>query len=77
MIRIRYDLRLPERAWISVGTAVLQAAVTALFLLFLRRYSASGVWPWWWDIYKVLPLAAETFCMLAMGLIDRLMDSLA
>jgi hypothetical protein len=91
IIRIRHDLRLPERAWIdglgwedenglywfSVGTSVLQAAVTALFLLFLSRYSASGVWPWWWDIYKVLPLAVETFCLLAMGLIDRLMDSLA
>ena len=91
MIRIRYDPRLPARAWIdglgwedenglywfSVGTSLLQAAATAVFLLLLRGHSASGVWPWWWDIYKVLPLAAETFCMLSMGLIDRLMDSLA
>ncbi len=90
-IRIRYDPRLPERAWIdglgwedenglywfSIGTACLQAALTAIFLLLLRPLSAVSAWPWWWDIYKVVPLAAEIVCMLGMGFIDRLVDSLA
>lgn len=90
VIRIRYDPRLPARAWIdglgwedenglywfSVGTACLQAGAIAIFLLVLKGRTTGDTWPWWWDTYKALPLAAETFCMLAMGLIDRVMDSL-
>ena len=90
VIRIRYDPRLPARAWIdglgwedvnglywfSVGTACLQAGAIAIFLLALKGRTTGNTWPWWWDTYKILPLAAETFCMLAMGLIDRAMDLL-
>jgi len=92
LMPIRYDTRFPPRAWIdrqgwddgnklywfSVGTSCLQTVVIAVFFLFLYpvRRGMQGGWPWWWDIYKLLPLLSEIFCMLMMGLIDRLMDSL-
>jgi hypothetical protein len=90
-IPIRYDAQFPARAWIdglgwddengiywfSLGTSALQGGVIAVFLLSLGRHSGGGMWPWWWDTYKVLPLVAETFCLLMMGLIDRMMDMLA
>jgi hypothetical protein len=90
VIPIRYDPQFPARAWVnglgwedenglywfSVGVLCVQAAVMGVFFLLLVPFSSKGEWPWWWDMYKVLPLAAETFCMLMMGLIDRLMDSL-
>ena len=88
---IRYDPRFPARAWIegvgwddgnnlywfSIGTSLLQAGAMAVFLLMLRARTVHGQWPWWWDVYKILPLGAEAFCMLMMGLIDRFMDSLS
>jgi hypothetical protein len=92
-IPIRYDPSLPERAWIdglgwqdenglywfSLGALALQAGLTALFLLLLAtpRRSTAGSLPWWWDAYKALPLAVESFLMLGMGLIDRFMDWLS
>jgi hypothetical protein len=92
LVPIRYDTRFPPRAWIdkqgwddgnklywfSIGTSCLQTAVTGLFFLLLypARKAMQGGWPWWRDLYKMLPLASEAFCMLMMGLIDRLMDSL-
>jgi hypothetical protein len=90
-IGIRYDQTHPERAWIdglgwhdengiywiSIGNICLQGATSLLFLLLLTKFSTTGAWPWWSDIYKILPLTAETFCMFAMGIIDRLMDSLS
>ncbi|HSU56777.1 MAG TPA: DUF3592 domain-containing protein [Candidatus Dormibacteraeota bacterium] len=89
-IPIRYDPRLPERAWInglgwedenglywfSVGTLLLQGGLVLLFLLLLPRSPRDRTLPWWWDMYKAVPIAAEAFCMLAMGLIDRLADKL-
>ena len=89
MIPIRYDPRHPARAWIdgagwhndnglywfSLLTLLFQTILTALFLLLLNAYRGS-LFPWWWDIYKALPLAVEAFWMLIMGLIDRMMDSL-
>jgi hypothetical protein len=91
LIRLRYDPRLPERAWIdglgwqdengiywvSVAVTAFQAGLTAVFLLLLTPGSSGGMWPWWADIYKVLPLVAEAFMMLLMGLIDRIMDSVS
>jgi hypothetical protein len=56
-------------------TLFFQAWVTALFLLLLKRHTAREFLPWWWDIYKVLPLASGAFWLFAMGLIDRLLDS--
>jgi hypothetical protein len=87
-IRIRYDPKHPARAWIdglgwrddnalywfSLLTLFFQAAVTALFLLLLNTHSAVGVWPWWWESYKTIPLVVQAFWMLALGLIDQLMD---
>lgn len=91
-VHIRYDPRLPARAWVdglgwndenglywlSISISALQAGVTLVWFLLLCQAArvGRGEWPWWWDIYKALPLAAETFCMLVMGLIDRIMDSL-
>lgn len=89
VIRIRYDPQFPHRAWIdglgwddgnriywfSLLTLFFQAWVTALFLLLLKRHTTREFLPWWWDIYKVLPLASGAFWLFAMGLIDRLLDS--
>jgi hypothetical protein len=90
-IRIRYDRSLPERAWFdgatwddgqalywfSVLTLFFQALLTALFLLFLSRYSTADTWPWWSDLSAALPLTCETFWMFTIGIIDRMMDSLS
>ncbi|HEX5220254.1 MAG TPA: hypothetical protein VFZ59_11855 [Verrucomicrobiae bacterium] len=90
-IEIKYDPKLPERAWASdVGwadenglfwfslSALFFQAVGALLLtLFLVPGLRSNYWPWWWEVHKFLPLAAESFCMLLMGLIDRFMDSIS
>ena len=59
--------------WFSLLTLFFQAIVTALFLLLLRRWSGELL-PWWWDIYKVLPLVVGAFWLFVMGLIDRLLD---
>lgn len=89
-IPVRYDPQFPVRAWIdgmgwedengfywvSIGILLVQAGATTIFLLQLGKRSANGIWPWWWDIYKALPLGAEALILLGMGLIDRLMDSL-
>jgi hypothetical protein len=85
---VRYDPRLPERVWVdgrgwenghgiywfSILTLAFQTPVLALFLILLAQSSKSGTMPWWWDVYKVLPLACEAFWLLAFGLIDRLLD---
>jgi hypothetical protein len=90
MIRIRYDPEFPRRAWIdgtgwdngdaiywfSLLTLMFQAMVTALFLLQLKMRATSNFLPWWWDIYKVLPLAVGAFWLFTLGLIDRLLDSI-
>jgi hypothetical protein len=87
-ILIRYDPQFPARAWaegagwddgqkiywFSLLTLFFQAMITALFLLLLAKHSAGGFLPWWWDIYKVLPLFAAGFWLFAMGIIDRLLD---
>jgi len=87
LIAIRYDPQFPARAWadgagwddgqkiywFSMLTLFFQAIVTALFLLLLRRWSG-GFLPWWWEIYKVLPLLVGGFWLFVMGLIDRLLD---
>lgn len=87
-VRVRYDPAYPNRAWIegagwldgdtiywfSMLTLFFQAAVTALFLLILALYLKNNILPWWWDIYKVLPLAVGAFWLFMMGLIDWLMD---
>lgn len=87
-IRIRYDRQFPARAWadgagwddgqkiywFSLLTLLFQAILTGVFLLQLRKHSAGGFLPWWWDIYKALPLFVAAFWMCAMGLIDRLLD---
>ncbi len=87
-IRIRYDPTFPARAWadgagwddgekiywFSMLTVFFQAIITALFLLLLWKASSGGLLPWWWDIYKVLPLCVGAFWMFTMGLIDRLLD---
>lgn len=91
VIRIRYDPEFPHRAWIegagwddgdaiywfSLLTLLFQAWATALFLLLLKRHTTSNFLPWWWDIYKVLPLASGAFWLFTVGLIDRLLDSFA
>jgi hypothetical protein len=89
-ILIRYDPAFPTRAWadgagwdngdaiywFSMLTLFFQAIVTALFLLLLSQCLKNNILPWWWDIYKVLPLAVGAFWLFLMGLIDKLMDSL-
>lgn len=88
-LRVRYDARLPARAWadgagwsdgqriywFSLLTLFFQALITALFLLLLSRFRGQSL-PWWWDIYKVLPLVTAAFWLFVLGLIDRLMDSI-
>jgi hypothetical protein len=90
LIQIRYDPQFPARAWaegagwddgqkvywFSLLTLLFQAIVTALFLLLLVKHSSGSFLPWWWDIYKVLPLFVGAFWLFTMGLIDRLMNSL-
>ena len=90
-IPVRYDPQFPSRAWFdglgwhdenglywfSLSALALQAITMLLLILFLLPCSSSGHWPWWWEISRVIPLAAEVFCMLGMGLIDRFMDSIA
>jgi hypothetical protein len=89
-LAVRYDPQFPARAWadgagwddgqriywFALLTLFFQAMVTAVFLLQLAKRSASNLLPWWWDIYKVLPLFVGGFWLFIMGLIDRLMDSL-
>ena len=88
-VRIRYDPAFPNRAWIdgagwedgetiywfSMLTLFFQSAITALFLIFLAVELKNNILPWWWDIYKVLPLAIGAFWLFMIGLIDKLMDS--
>jgi hypothetical protein len=88
-LRVRYDPQFPARAWadgagwddgnriywFSVLTLMFQAIVTALFLSLLAKFSLGAALPWWWDIYKVLPLCVGAFWLFVMGLIDRAMDS--
>jgi hypothetical protein len=88
-LRVRYDPHLPARAWadgagwsdgqriywFSLLTLFFQSIITALFLLLLSRFRGES-FPWWWDIYKVLPLVTAAFWLFVMGLIDRLMDSI-
>jgi hypothetical protein len=88
-IHVRYDPEFPRRAWVegagwddgdaiywfSMLTLFFQAAVTGLFLLFLSVSLKSNILPWWWDIYKVLPLAVGAFWLFLIGLIDWMMDS--
>lgn len=90
LIPIRYDSEFPSRAWIegtgwedengiywfSVGVLLVQGVLTLIFFLFLKAYSIRGILPWWWDIYKVIPIVAEAFLMLMGGLIDRFMDAI-
>lgn len=89
-IPVRYDPQFPGRAWIeglgwhdenglfwfSLSALALQAITMLILVLFLLPCSPSGHWPWWWEVSRVIPLAAEVFCMLGMGLIDRFMDSI-
>lgn len=50
-------------------------ALCAIFLLQLHQArSRQDSWPWWWNLYKLLPLAAEMLLMLGAGLIDRALD---
>ncbi len=87
-IQIRYDPKFPARAWIdglgwededgiywfSLAVLFFQSILLGLFLLCLKGFSLRGCLPWWWDIYKVIPLAVEAFWMLVIGLIDRWID---
>jgi hypothetical protein len=88
-VRIRYDPKFPNRAWIegagwmdgdtiywfSLLTLFFQSAVTALFLIFLAVDLKNNILPWWWDVYKVLPLAVAAFWLFFIGLIDWIMGS--
>ena len=90
-IPIRYDPRFPTRAWVensgwedenglywfSLLTLFVQSMVMLLFFLLFRGLSPIGQMPWWSEIYKALPLAVEAFWLLMMGVIDRVMDSIA
>jgi hypothetical protein len=85
---LRYDPLLPPRAWIdglgweddnglyqlSLLVLFTQAGVMAVFLLALAAHSRIGVAPWWWDTYKIVPLAVEVFWVVAMGMIDLMLD---
>jgi hypothetical protein len=90
IIPIKFDSRFPTRAWIegagwndengiywfSVGITCLHTGFLFIYLLSLQvRWNWDH--PWWSDIYKVFPLVSEIVCMLAMGLIDRLMDAIS
>lgn len=89
-IPIRYDPKFPSRAWIdgagwedgngiywfSIGVLLVQGALTLLFFLFIVRHAIQGSLPWWWDIFKVIPIVSEAFLMLMGGLIDRFMDAI-
>jgi hypothetical protein len=89
LIRIRYDPEFPARAWIdglgwddgnriywfSLLALFFQAIVTAIFLLQLMKHATRDFLPWWWDIYKILPLASGAFWLFTFGLIDHLLDS--
>lgn len=86
---VRYDPRFPARAWVdgqgwqddnaiywfSLLTLFFQSIAFTLHILLLKERKSKAL-PWWWDVYKVLPLAVEAFWMLTMGLIDRLLDSI-
>lgn len=89
-IHIRYDPKLPQRAWLlgvgwmddngiywfSIGVVALQAALTLVFVLLSVRVAGRGpgVLPWWLETYKALPVVVEGFLMFAMGAVDRSMD---
>jgi hypothetical protein len=87
-IRVRYDPQFPARAWaegagwddgqkiywFSLLTLFFQAICTGLFILLLVKLPEGDYLPWWWDIYRALPLFVGAFWLFVTGVIDRLLD---
>jgi hypothetical protein len=81
-VQIAYDPDRPERCWLadlgwkddtriycfSLGVFFCQVLVDLLFVLKLREVIKSqGVFPWWYDLHSVLPLAVEAMLLLIFG----------